>query len=492
MIRLDVVIQPACLISFETNFFVRLGFPLGFGVVLFLYYCSVIGLRNWYLHHRIPADAVPNFLVRWLYPKLGRRPLRDDRYPRRMKALLFRSWLSFLSFTYVYLSEEAFAVYDCIDIEGVQRMRDFVRVRCSLSDSDWSGKYLPMSVFSILAYTVGIPATELWLLNYLECGAAPGAKRYLPRATKDFAVRFRWWDAAGLVWRLAIVLILRFLQSNLAIQLTLFLLLLTVRLVAQRVWRPYTNPLITEGESYLVGCTFAVIISGVIFFIWQSQSVVPNAAEAVLYVIAIGATAGLFLCTMYSVYRVWQEYRVEKSLRLRGAFREVTRERSRSPDSTSRVNGPPGLKRDNSGGGDCDYVELAEYQGDGEGSEQTPASADLDSKTHARNVSGAPSDHWSEVFDDSLGKPLASPSLTAMDAYTPNMSMADGLDSTAAAAAASGRSGLSGAFRSLMGRVKTTKSSANARDHRSALPTIDASAEFQAEFDLHASEHAPE
>jgi len=447
MFRLNIAIQTQCWVTFRTAFYARMYFPVGFGVLLLLYYFSLRLVRKWYRAFNYPSDVEPGFFIRKLYPNLGNSRFREKRYRRRFRSLITRSYLSFLSFAYTYLSAESFAIFDCINISGTNRMRDFVLVECW--STEWYEEYLPSALLGIGLYMIGIVAVQLYLLNLYECGEARGSKGILGRTIKEYHSKYRWWDVAGLVWRLALVLTLRFGSTQPEVQIGLFLFLLFLRISLQQYCKPYVNLFTTHEEVWLILLTMVVAACGLTFYITNSMTTLPTIVTEVLYTVAIMAIFGLVVCTLYYVARVWYQYRSSTERHRRhSSYDDVSRKPKGltilAPDGSkprSRehyVNGPWEYWQDLSDETypervAAPYVELEQLSIDDHDKQPKRAAAP---SSGSEAVSSRRSHGWSDAFTDLTSQPEPSPSFNAMSASrTPSLAALPPLPGSAGAVA---------------------------------------------------------
>jgi len=299
-----------CWISFGTNFYVKTYFPFGVFAILGFCYCIVLMLRQ-QSHGTVAGYRSMGHddghqsasLCFRLLPDLN-APLHSAKYQRRFRALLIRTYLTFLSFSYTFLSLESLVVFDCVSLNGELLLRDFVAVRCY--SEQWY-RYLISSIFGMVCYLVGIPLLMGWLLHAWQYGDRPGAYQILGLQILAYRPGFRWWDVASLLWKLAVVLTLRFLIDHSTAQIVVFITLLLGRLLAQRLLTPYESSPNNREEGVMMSLTAGVVLCGVIFYGTSRTGAESDVLTEVLFVVAIALMAALVLCTLYFVYRVYRE-----------------------------------------------------------------------------------------------------------------------------------------------------------------------------------------
>jgi len=286
-----------CWITFQASFYVISYIPFVLFSVLLLCYGVL-----W--HARRPSrPAVSGWIVQRLAPDLGNGlQWNSSEYLHGFQALLCRTFLSFLSFSYTFLAWEPISIFDCVNINGKPRLRDFVRVECY--SGEWNS-YLFTAILGMLLYPLGIVALIYWTLRRWDYGDKPGAAAMLGSQVMAYRTGYRWWELVGLLWKLCMVLVLRLLLEYPTAQVVLFLLLLTARIVVQRLVQPFASPLNNRHETWLMGLTFAVMCIGVIFYAGNDS--ISTDGVRTLYVFAM-----LLIVTLLGsiVYFVIQAYRM--------------------------------------------------------------------------------------------------------------------------------------------------------------------------------------
>ena len=297
------IFEAQCWISFRVNFYARSYFPMAILTVLLAYY-GMLKLARKYVRRRGIPLAPPTW-VTFIFPKL-KSDFNGSQYRPQFIALLIRSFLTFLSLAYTYLSYEAISIFDCVNMTGQYRLRDFVGVECYTPE--WY-KYVATAMLSILLYLIGIPVLQLWLLHWFDYGRRGGSKSVLGSQVMGYKEGYRWWDTAGLIWRLAVVLCVRLLVDYTTAQICVFVALLLIRIVAQRLCRPFESPIPDREEIWLISLTVGVLFCGLGFYIADDQTHVPDGVTEALVVLALILVSSLIICTAYYVWCVHREFK---------------------------------------------------------------------------------------------------------------------------------------------------------------------------------------
>jgi len=303
LLKLGIAVQAQCWVRFDTAFYLRSYFPIGIAALLMLYYLTLLGVKRWDRETNHP-ERVRRIV--WIFPTIKQIGFREPDYVYAVRSLLVRSFLSFLQVGYTYLSAEALVIFDCIEISGTERIRDFVLVECY--SSRWWRDYLPTALFSILVYMIGILILLLTVLRRYKFGESPGSRDILGGAIMDYRKGYRWWPLVDMVWRLTIVIVIRFGISNPPAQISAFLFLLLVRILAHRVLTPFENSMPNTQEIVLIAFTIGVATCGVAFYIMDSSTHVPRGVTTLLYVVAILCIVGMLSGTAWYVWRSYQEF----------------------------------------------------------------------------------------------------------------------------------------------------------------------------------------
>jgi len=322
MLNLGIT-RAQCWISFQTSFYVQMYFPFGVLLVLALYY-GLLLLVQWCRQRTVRLESVfnptseqielsatgddtvmgptPDCAAR-LFPDLDSN-LFTEKYRRRFLALLVRTLLSFLSFSYILLACEPLVIFDCIEISGTSRLRDFVGIQCH---SPLWNRYLITAIVGIILYTVGIPMVMMCMLHAWRYGDRHGAHEILGAQVMAYRKGYRWWDIASLLWKLAVVLTLRLLIDQSKTQIALFVTLLTTRILAQRVFQPFEFPPNNAEERVLMIWTFGIMLCGIIFYAAGGEKSMPVGAVGFLYVVSLGCVVLLLVSIGYYVYQVYRQ-----------------------------------------------------------------------------------------------------------------------------------------------------------------------------------------
>jgi hypothetical protein len=285
LFKLDVLQGAACFLSFKTTFYLALYFPFALALALL----GVLGLST------LMTREHRGGWLQQAWSSIGIRA--DDHFRRRgrfrIRALLVRSYLSFLSSSYSYLAWSSVQLFVCTDIgdSGGKRLHAFAEIVCY--SAEWYTLF-PSVLMGLILYVVGIPALQLVMLRRFGWGEHADAAAFLGYRVTGYKQGFRWWDSADIVWRLSVALSIQLLMDHPPAQLALFTLLIAARLAAQRRFRPFVETLNNVEENVLQWLTLGVLACGVVFYAFRP--ILNDAAQAFLFVLVVVFLAVIVLC----------------------------------------------------------------------------------------------------------------------------------------------------------------------------------------------------
>ncbi len=312
--NLELFSETTCFISFDTQFWVILGFPVAFGVVLSM-------LRLGYScvpRARQRGEDEPEFGTG--SPKWGQRLARYVTVTLRvadtsaMSALLCRSMLSVLVFSYPFLAWTVLQIFDCTSIAGVQSLRQNPAVVCG---SRLWHRYATAAYVGAAVYVLGIPLLLFCVLRRSD------AHRYLTSLCL-FRLPVRWWLLAQELWKLAAVLTLRLLLEYPKLQVTLFAGLLGARIIGTLFLRPHADKFHNREEQILASGSLAVLLVGVTFYLAGAS--LPDAVEKMLFALIVAAIFFMGVVVAGTAY-----YSVQRA-RVRGQQEEAAAAKAAASD----------------------------------------------------------------------------------------------------------------------------------------------------------------
>jgi hypothetical protein len=320
LFKLDVLQGAACFLSFKTTFYLALNLPFALALALL----GVLGLST-----LMTREHRGGWLQKaWAY--IGIRA--DDHFRRRgrfrIRALLVRTYLSFLSSSYSYLAWSSVQLFVCADIgAGGKRLRAFAEIVCY--SSEWYSLF-PSALMGLLLYVVGIPVLQLMMLRRFRWGEHADSAAFLGYRVTGYKHGFRWWDSVDIVWRLSVALSIQLLMDNPTAQLTLFTLLIVARLAAQRRFRPFVETLNNLEEHVLQWLTLGVLACGVVFYAFKPK--LNDKAQAFFFVLVITFLAFIVLCVARATVLAFRGRRRFDSDGSRGGSHSSSRADSRNID----------------------------------------------------------------------------------------------------------------------------------------------------------------
>jgi hypothetical protein len=215
----------------------------------------------------------------------------------RLRSLMIKTFLGFLSSSYTYLAWVTIELFVCTN-DG--HLRADGGIVCF--SSSWY-PLLPTACFGFVFYIVGIPALQLYLLRRFDWGEGADAAAYLGYRITGYRRGFRWWDTADMIWRLSVALSIQLLMETPDAQIAMFTSLVAGRLVAQRRLRPFVDEHNNVHEGALQWLTLGVMLCGVLFYCLNSQ--LNGTAQAFLFVLAAAFLAGIGLSLAYSTVKAF-------------------------------------------------------------------------------------------------------------------------------------------------------------------------------------------
>jgi hypothetical protein len=305
LFKLDVFQGAACFLSFKTTFYVALYFPFALGLV----FLGLLGLSAAITHERRYG---------WqqrLWAFIGIRA--DDHFRRRgrrrIRALLVRSFLSFLSSSYSYLAWASVQLFVCTDLgdSAGPRLLAFAEIVCY--GPEWYTLF-PSALLGLIVYVIGIPLLQLIILRRYAWGEHADAAAFLGYRVIGYKPGFRWWDTADIVWRLSVALSIQLLMQYPTAQLTFFAVLVSARLAAQRYCRPFVERLNNVHETLLQWLTLGILACGIIFY--ASKTKLSDAAQAFLFVLVVVCIAIIGLSVLRSTWIAFKGRRRFESERI--------------------------------------------------------------------------------------------------------------------------------------------------------------------------------
>jgi hypothetical protein len=260
VLNVQALAETRCFITFQVNFATILALPLLFAATMLLIYGIYLA-----------AQKCSWGIIERLYAKLS---IRETYH---CSTLLSQSTLSFLSFAYMFLAQESFTIFDCVEVVGLEgsRVREFVSLECY--SQEWR-PYLPGAILGILFYACGIPALFLWLAKHGKW------KMLLTSQLSSLKLNREWWLAFQLMWKLTFVLVLRFLLSSTTAQLTLIASLIAVRLFGVQIWRPYRSELHNREEIAMSCLALLILVCGGVFYV-RHGSLSQGVEDALLAIV---------------------------------------------------------------------------------------------------------------------------------------------------------------------------------------------------------------
>jgi hypothetical protein len=295
LFKLDVLQGAACFLSFKTTFYLALYFPFALAGTLL----AVLGLST---------QMTRELRWGWLQKAWASIGIRADDHFRhrgrfRIRALLVRSYLSFLSSSYSYLAWSSVQLFQCTDIgdNSGPRLYAFAEIVCY--SSEWYSLF-PSALLGLVLYVVGIPLLQLMMLRRFSWGEHEDAAAFLGYRVTGYKHGFRWWDSIDIVWRLCVALSIQLLMEHPTAQIVLFTALVGGRLAAQRHLRPFAESQNNVQEHMLQWLTLGVLACGVVFYSLNSR--LSDAAQAFLYVMVIGFLLVIVLSVARSTVLAYQ------------------------------------------------------------------------------------------------------------------------------------------------------------------------------------------
>jgi len=300
-VNLHSIPHANCLVSFSAGFyFVMFSIPVLGG----LFAIAFVLLRRVNRHHCHLAGF--QRCLEWL------QVWRSNKYPewteRRFRNLLTRATISLLSYGYTVLSWYSLTIFDCIQLRGHSYVREDVAIECY--SNEW-GEYAPTSIMGILVYTVGTPLGFIWLLRRQQFGDVPNSLEVLGYQFMMYRKEYRWVPVADLIWRLALIVIVRLGRPE-VLQVAFLMVLLLGRAVFHAWKRPIAESMIVISQEVILGlCTFLICVVGVLFYAQKSE--ISAGTERTLFVIVVALLVAMFVCSCWITVKVFRSSRQARS-----------------------------------------------------------------------------------------------------------------------------------------------------------------------------------
>jgi hypothetical protein len=205
--------------------------------------------------------------------------------------------LTILIFSFPIVSWTSLSAFDCYDVGGESRLRANAAVLCG--SSEW-WKYGIPAICGVVVYMLGVPLLLLYVLR------RPDAMRYLARLS-SFHPTTQWWLLAQEVWKLVVVLVLRLLLDYPDVQVSLFVVLLALRMAAVLWWWPHANALHNLEESALGLASTLVLFLGIGFYAGRSSLSKEGGRTLFAFVALL-----LLLMALVVLVCVWLSYKAAK------------------------------------------------------------------------------------------------------------------------------------------------------------------------------------
>lgn len=304
VLNLQTMAQSRCFISFDTQFWVLMGLPPAFFCVIAMAGGAFVGARRaaqqqqqkQQSQHSGGGQGIANMMLR-AFRSIG---VSTD---RECRILLAQVSLSFLSFAYAVLAWQSVLLFDCVSLpgsDGRRHVRDNVALECG---SDAWFRYLPAAILGCVLYVVGIPSLLLWL----SCRSSDHAALYLTSQVSSLRSGRFWWFPAQLVWKLALVLVLRLMLSTPEAQVTLCAALFLARGLAVIVARPYKESSHAHTELTMVALSAVVLVCGIVFFGLHGS--MADAARDTLVALVVLSLVGQVIAIVAAMVHQWRRTR---------------------------------------------------------------------------------------------------------------------------------------------------------------------------------------
>ena len=223
----------------------------------------------------------------------------DIHSPEECTLLIGQAFLSFLNFSFLFLSAQSLSIFDLQDIKGEQRIRENMQV--AYGSSEWLS-FLPGSVLGILLYIIGVPT----LIHYVA--HHPLAIFYLTSHLSALQPSHRWWISAQLVWKLAFAVILRLLTTEPTAQIVLCSFLLALRCGVVFFTKPYRGDALNTEETKLAVGTSIIFFCGLIFLVSRDSMAIGVRWWFIIVVyITLAGMAMVISAATYRTFKITRE-----------------------------------------------------------------------------------------------------------------------------------------------------------------------------------------
>ncbi len=252
--------------------------------------CLVSWETKWLMVLLLPFALAVLFAVAW---PVARRLVEQP------GALLFRSYLSFVSFAYFSLCAEALAPFACFrdGLTGQRLMWDNPGVVCG---SHYWTRLAAGGAVATAVYGALVPLGMLVALRRLRLEQ--------PRALGTVLSAFRpdcwYWEVVLMLWRLASALVARLSLSERSLQLALTMALMGGLVLLNVRVKPFRTQLTQGEDAVAAAASLFVLTAGLFFFLLRP----PRALYVTVEVATLLAVATVVGATLVATYRVAREH----------------------------------------------------------------------------------------------------------------------------------------------------------------------------------------